>query len=67
MPEAMIDCTGAPVILENMHNYVCHGGRIALVGWPHNPVAINTVRLMQNVIKDMAANPADYLKVVVEM
>lgn len=110
MPEAMIDCTGAPVILENMHNYVCHGGRIALVGWPHNPVAINTVRLMQkeidvlpsrnsnkkfpeairlihegklpvdalitktcrleeveDVIKDMAANPADYLKVVVEM
>lgn len=47
LPEAMIDCTGAPVILENMHNYVCHGGRIALVGWPHNPVSINTVRCMQ--------------------
>lgn len=50
LPEAMIDCTGAPVILEQMHNYVCHGGRIALVGWPHNPVAINTVRLMQKEI-----------------
>ena len=46
----MIDCTGAPVILEQMHNYVCYGGRIALVGWPHNPVSINTVRLMQKEI-----------------
>ena len=50
LPEAMIDCTGAPVVLEQMHEYVCHGGRIALVGWPHNPVAINTVRLMQKEI-----------------
>lgn len=50
LPEAMIDCSGAPAILEQMHNYVCHGGRIALVGWPHNPVAINTVRLMQKEI-----------------
>lgn len=50
LPEAMIDCTGAPVILENMHNYVCHGGRIALVGWPHNPVLINTVRMTQKEI-----------------
>lgn len=50
LPEAMIDCTGAPVILENMHNYVCHGGRTALVGWPHDPVRINTVRLMQKEI-----------------
>lgn len=50
LPEAMIDCTGAPVILEQMHNYVCHGGRVALVGWPHSPVAINTVRLMQKEI-----------------
>ena len=38
------------MILEQMHDYVCHGGRIALVGWPHNPVAINTVRLMQKEI-----------------
>lgn len=50
LPEAMIDCTGAPSILEQMHNYVCHGGRIALVGWPHDPVKINTVRLMQKEI-----------------
>lgn len=50
LPEAMIDCTGAPPIIEHMHDYVCHGGRIALVGWPHNPVAINTVRLMQKEI-----------------
>lgn len=47
MPEAMIDCTGSPFVIKNMHNYVCHGGRIALVGWPHNPVEINTVRCMQ--------------------
>lgn len=47
LPEAMIDCTGASVILEQMHKYVCYGGRIALVGWPHHPVTINTVRLMQ--------------------
>lgn len=50
LPEAMIDCTGAPVILENMHNYVCHGGRIAMVGWPHDPVLINTVRMTQKEI-----------------
>ena len=47
LPEAMIDCTGAAPILEHMHDYVCHGARIALVGWPHGPVAINTVRCMQ--------------------
>lgn len=50
LPEAMIDCTGAPAILANMHDYVCHGARIALVGWPHNPVEINTIRLMQKEI-----------------
>lgn len=50
LPEAMIDCTGAPAILANMHDYVCHGGRIALVGWPHDPVMINTVRLTQKEI-----------------
>lgn len=50
LPEAMIDCTGAPAILGKMHDYVCHGGRIALVGWPHDPVTINTVRLTQKEI-----------------
>lgn len=47
MPEAMIDCTGVPAILAEMHDYVCYGGRIALVGWPHAPVTINTIRCMQ--------------------
>lgn len=48
--EAMIDCTGAPPVLGNMHNYVCHGGRIAMVGWPHSDVTINQIRLMQKEI-----------------
>jgi 2-desacetyl-2-hydroxyethyl bacteriochlorophyllide A dehydrogenase len=47
LPEAMIECTGAAPILAEMHNYVCHGARVALVGWPHGPVTINTVRCMQ--------------------
>lgn len=50
LPEAMIDCTGSPAVLEHMHDYVCHGGRVALVGWPHAPVALNTVRLTQKEI-----------------
>ena len=50
LPEAMIDCTGAPSILAEMHNYVCHGGRISLVGWPKGPVTINTVRCTQKEI-----------------
>lgn len=48
--EAMIDCTGAQPVLGNMHNYVCHGGRIALIGWPHGEVTINQTRLMQKEI-----------------
>lgn len=110
LPEAMIDCTGAASILENMHDYVCHGGRISLVGWPNSPVKINTVRCTQKeldiypsrnsnakfpesikliasgkipvekiitkiiglseveiTIKDMIANPNDYLKVIVNI
>lgn len=47
LPEAMLECTGAPPIIAEMHNYVCHGGRIAMVGWPHDPVLINTIRCMQ--------------------
>jgi 2-desacetyl-2-hydroxyethyl bacteriochlorophyllide A dehydrogenase len=50
LPEAMIDCTGAPAILAEMHNYVCYGGRISLVGWPKGPVTINTIRCMQKEI-----------------
>ena len=47
LPQAMIDCTGSPAILGAMHDYVCHGGRIAMVGWPKGPVTINTVRCTQ--------------------
>jgi threonine dehydrogenase-like Zn-dependent dehydrogenase len=43
----MLDCTGSPAVLANMHNMVRHGGRISLVGWPHEPVVINTIRCMQ--------------------
>ena len=37
-------------ILGEMHNYVCHGARIALVGWPHGLVTVNQTRLMQKEI-----------------
>lgn len=47
MPETMIDCSGATTVIENMHNYVGYGAKIALVGWPKQPVEINTVRCMQ--------------------
>ncbi|MBW7572368.1 zinc-dependent alcohol dehydrogenase [Caproiciproducens faecalis] len=47
LPEAMIECTGAAPVLAELHNYVCHGGRVAMVGWPKGPVSINTVRCMQ--------------------
>lgn len=47
LPQALIECTGAPAILESMHDYVWHGGRIALVGWPKGPVTVNTVRCIQ--------------------
>lgn len=47
MPDAMIDCTGSPAVLASMHDYVRHGGRIAMVGWPKGPVTVNTVRCIQ--------------------
>lgn len=47
LPEAMIECTGAAPVLAEMHNYVCHGARIALVGWPHGLVTVNQTRIMQ--------------------
>jgi len=47
LPEAMIECTGAAAVLSEMHNYVCYGGRIALVGWPQGPVLVNQTRMMQ--------------------
>jgi threonine dehydrogenase-like Zn-dependent dehydrogenase len=47
LPDVMLDCTGSPRVIANMHNMVRHGGRISLVGWPHDPVMINTIRCMQ--------------------
>lgn len=47
MADVMLECTGAKVVIENLHNYVNHGGRVSLVGWPHEPVQINTIRCMQ--------------------
>lgn len=47
LPQTMLECTGSPVILAAMHDYVHHGGRIALVGWPKGPVTVNTVRCIQ--------------------
>jgi 2-desacetyl-2-hydroxyethyl bacteriochlorophyllide A dehydrogenase len=47
LPDAMIDCAGSPPVIASMHNMVRHGGRISLVGWPHDPVIINTIRCMQ--------------------
>ena len=47
LPECMVECTGSEAILRNMHEYVCHGGNIALVGWAKEAVSINTIRCMQ--------------------
>lgn len=47
LPSAMLECTGAAPILKTMHDYVRHGGRIALVGWPKGEVIVNTVRCIQ--------------------
>ena len=55
LPQAMLDCTGSPAILAAMHDYVCHGGRIALVGWPKGPVTVNTVRCIQ---KELDIHPS---------
>lgn len=47
LADAMVECTGAPPILAKMHDYVRNGGRIALVGWPKEPLVVNTIRWMQ--------------------
>lgn len=47
MCQALIECTGAAPIHAAMHEYVCHGGRIALVGWPHGLTTLNQTRLQQ--------------------
>lgn len=110
LPEAMIECTGSPAVIAKMHDYVCNGGRIALVGWPKSNVEVNQIRLTQkeidiypsrnscgkfpeaialinsrtlpitkvitkeieleqleDTIIDMAENPANYLKVVINI
>lgn len=55
LPRAMLDCSGSPAVLGAMHDYVCHGGRIALVGWPKGPVTVNTVRCIQ---KELDIHPS---------
>lgn len=47
LADAMVECTGAPPILAGMHDYVRNGGRVALVGWPKEPLVVNTIRWMQ--------------------
>lgn len=47
LPEVLLECTGAQPVLQNIHEYVAHGGRISLVGWPHDKVPINQIRIMQ--------------------
>lgn len=47
LADAMIECTGAPPVLAKLHDYVCNGAGVALVGWPKTEVMVNTVRWMQ--------------------
>lgn len=47
LADVIIEVTGSPKILGDLHLYCTHGARIALVGWPKAPVEINTIRLMQ--------------------
>jgi len=47
LPDVMIECTGSQAVLRNIHEYVAHGANVALVGWPHDLVPFNQVRLMQ--------------------
>lgn len=47
MADVIIDCTGSPMVVKNLHLYISYGGRIVLVGWSNKPVEINTIKLMQ--------------------
>ena len=47
LADSMLDCTGSQAVIANMHNMVRHGGHISLVGWPHEPVTVNTIRCMR--------------------
>lgn len=55
LADAMVECTGAPPILAKMHDYVRNSGRIALVGWPKDPLTVNTIRWMQ---KELSVRPS---------
>ena len=47
LADVIIDCTGSPYVLKDMHLYCAYGARISLVGWPNRPVEINTIKCMQ--------------------
>ncbi len=47
LADVVIDCTGAPPILLDIHMYCAYGANIVLVGWPKEPVLINTIKCMQ--------------------
>ncbi|MCG8484251.1 MAG: alcohol dehydrogenase catalytic domain-containing protein [Clostridia bacterium] len=47
MADVVIDCTGSPAVIKNLHLYISYGARIVLVGWPSKPVEINTIKCMQ--------------------
>lgn len=47
LADVVIDCTGSPYVIKNLHLYVAYGARVTLVGWPHEPVELNTVKLTQ--------------------
>lgn len=48
LADVIIECTGSPYVLKDLHLYVAYGARIAFVGWPNRPVEINTIKLMQH-------------------
>ena len=47
LADAFIDCTGSPASLLTFHEYVRHGARCVLLGWPKDIVQVNTIRCMQ--------------------
>lgn len=47
MADVIIECTGSPFVLKDLHLYCAYGARVALVGWPKKPVELNTIKCMQ--------------------
>lgn len=47
LADVIIECTGSPFVLKDLHLYCAYGARVALVGWPKKPVEINTIKCMQ--------------------